>query len=1164
MTRHRRQHQFISNRTLRQQGRRFTDLIFAGKALDRDACLILKTSPIRLVAHVFQSTPLQRGKLIGRPFPQRVRDISCPIPSPCTDDLESEVKWSAALFVRYADELRELLSAVRAATRALLLGEYDDARAHLEQIHSKFGYSLWWIKLTLLLEELDSGLEGNRRTKNALAKDAPNLVRLFLHFFSQQSEATVSAEDYYDTLNAFLSPDAIGEPLASYYGFRLGSRSRPTITILPELLNYEESHSLLDRYFVWCQVCRLWFTENIPQADDEVGQAILAVAKSVNDVDASFLAALVDHSMAIEGELFAGVYQTVDAYTRGECAESLAASQMLLASYPECFELYELMVKSSLQLQSAGTSSLPAESIAAAVANSIAQVLQRSDATQEHLRLLRRLGCRLHSTSLSPAIEAFVQQHSTDEVPLRLDVQTSLAGSVPTPRVFATLYTGQEALTVLEKLIDAAPQNAATQLFLADQHAIQRVDEQACPYPPLPEVRRIRHQAYVEEKLAQFESALRLYEQMSAIVDDTSVYYADVRAGALRCLFKLGRLPECLRMLADSCAKQPHLISGAMLAEVLSRYSLDDTTILVGNIAWPILEATAQLLRASPVDSDRLHDFLDDFLSSHECRKPTELLQKQDLFAKDELNFLLRDVCTTTVLQSSIWYDSQEEVEKERIQLCRWLAENDEPSPRFLEEIADLTRVAAIRDLVHEADRSRVYVDTAGIVGSLPEVTHERAYRCASLFLLRDDTLKQCLDLVGFELSALTTGRVVFHDEGFKLFVSLFTELKDLFLGSTQYGLDANLSQRIRHGTLAGEIRAHFESHHLVTYMGQDGRYTDPTHWLERLAPLQSGSAAALTDAVTQLSESVDALIAIVRNEWIQIRADDGGSEMAMFDYNFTDDELYQAYASLELAGIEDQEDAVEAVFEKIFETLWSRTDANLDRVRYAILNVLRDDLFNLIQHFEQKLVTTIGDGATADLRTAVTSCRTAIGNGLLHMSEWFRSRVKQRVPDFHFQFAHLADALTGVVAQYCGPTQVECVPEVDAGLSVPGKAFRGIWDILFILLDNVAKHSACVKTSAELRVSGDAGSISICVASGVDPSVAMETLQESASSLSELHRAPEDLEATRQEGGSGHVKLQKILRYDLGCPDYSIRASVSDKHVFTVSVTMNPEWSDG
>lgn len=597
-----------------------------------------------------------------------------------------------------------------------------------------------------------------------------------------------------------------------------------------------------------------------------------------------------------------------------------------------------------------------------------------------------------------------------------------------------------------------------------------------------------------------------------------------------------------------------------MLNEILVQYNLDAPTTSVGDIAWPILAYTSQLLNSAPHDFDRLHDFLDDFLSAHDCRRPTELLDHLDKFQRVELRVLLSDVCRPAVLQSSIWYDSQEEVEKERIQICRWLAESEEQSSRYLDEIADLTRIAAIRELVHEADRSRVYVDTVGIEMALPEVTRERAFRCATLFLLRDEKLKECLDLAGFDIAGLNQNKVVFLDEGFKLFQSLFSELKEHFLGSTQYGLDANLSQRIRHGTLAGEIRSHFENHHLVTYMAQGGKYSAPVYWFDRIPENSEDKRQALSEAVARLSGGVDEAIATVRNTWIQIGTSTRNAD-AMFDYSFSDNELLDSYTNLDLAGISEPDAAASVVFGAIFHTLWTRTDDNLESVRRAIVNELRDKLFSLLGDFENRISASIDNPAAVDIRTASTNCRTALGNGLNHMSEWFKSGVKQRVPDF--QLSHLADALIGVVGQYCGPTHVSCSPVVSSDVSMPGHAFRGIWDVLFILMDNVAKHSKLEATHAGLEISHSSDHLVICVTNSVADSIQLEVLQSAAMSLRSLHEAPEDLEGARREGGSGHIKLRKILRYDLACPDYHIHASVSADRVFTVSVTMNPGWSD-
>jgi hypothetical protein len=468
-----------------------------------------------------------------------------------------------------------------------------------------------------------------------------------------------------------------------------------------------------------------------------------------------------------------------------------------------------------------------------------------------------------------------------------------------------------------------------------------------------------------------------------------------------------------------------------------------------------------------------------------------------------------------------------------------------------------LSHRSAVRDLIREADRSRVFVDTNGIEKALPEVTRERAFRCASLFLLRDDNLRKCLDIAGLDLASLGKSKVVFLDEGFKLFKTIFFDLREAFLGSTQYGLDANLSQRIRHGTLAGEIRSHFESHHLVTYVDASGSYSQPSHWLHRIASLSEGEKASLYDAVCNLSMATDNTIALVRNEWIQIRSENGPAG-ALFDFEFNEADLISAYSSMKLSASEDGESDITPVFQAVFNALWERTEVNLCNVRRAIMETLRDRLFSQLDDFESSL-QSIDAAKTAEIRMSIANCRTSVGNGLQTMSEWFRSGVKQRVPDS--QIEHLAVALSGVVANYCGPSHVACSVDVEPNIVVPGYAFRGVWDILFLLLDNAAKHSGGSMTNVLLKVTRDVGSLEILVSNSVDASIGMEDLRRTADQLSSLHRLPSNLEAARKEGGSGHTKLRKILQYDLHCSHYKIAASVGSNRTFVVQVTMNPEW---
>ena len=77
-----------------------------------------------------------------------------------------------------------------------------------------------------------------------------------------------------------------------------------------------------------------------------------------------------------------------------------------------------------------------------------------------------------------------------------------------------------------------------------------------------------------------------------------------------------------------------------------------------------------------------------------------------------------------------------------------------------------------------------------------------------TLGMLKDVSLRQTIEITKALMEEIDNSRIFIIDEGFRLFKQVFEDLKTQFLSSNKYGLDANLSQRIRHGTLAGALRA--------------------------------------------------------------------------------------------------------------------------------------------------------------------------------------------------------------------------------------------------------------------------------------------------------------------------------------------------------------------
>jgi hypothetical protein len=157
------------------------------------------------------------------------------------------------------------------------------------------------------------------------------------------------------------------------------------------------------------------------------------------------------------------------------------------------------------------------------------------------------------------------------------------------------------------------------------------------------------------------------------------------------------------------------------------------------DIAWPILQFLSQQLEYEEKSPSKIHDVFEDFLIACSCKKPSELFEISNQFNAREFSFFLRNVCAFEVLAESFWFESQDEIAVERISICEWLIENDPDNRRIdQDEIAEISRIRAVRELTHHAERSRIFVDTDAIIESLPKTIIDRATRCMTLGMLKD------------------------------------------------------------------------------------------------------------------------------------------------------------------------------------------------------------------------------------------------------------------------------------------------------------------------------------------------------------------------------------------------------------------------------------------
>ena len=221
------------------------------------------------------------------------------------------------------------------------------------------------------------------------------------------------------------------------------------------------------------------------------------------------------------------------------------------------------------------------------------------------------------------------------------------------------------------------------------------------------------------------------------------------------------------------------------------------------------------------------------------------------------------------------------------------------------------------------------------------------------------------------------------------LFREMFCEVRDLFVSSNEFGLSGYLSTGLRHGTLAGQLRAPFETYQLVTQRDEETKiYRDPSFWLDRYSTLPKAILLAMSERLQAFSRRVDELIDVARTEWIQVHTEakpTGG----LFDYTISDVRLAQLQQSVDGKTLYD--DFLNAVFD----LLWEITERSLRRVREQIDSCLKPLLMQEVDSLEHDIRAVFLTRDASEILASITKARTSAQYAVDKIASWFK-RAKE------------------------------------------------------------------------------------------------------------------------------------------------------------------------
>jgi hypothetical protein len=1082
-------------------------------ALDETMFNELLNEPFEIVRRVLSKLQVERNlpPILDCVFPSADQFAWYPPPRLKGATLEAILRLSIARVVTYSEKLNKFVDLQRKFTESLVTKKWSNSESLLERYEKLFGVSSWWLESRLLLADCIGGFE---RTRDELTKilklPLPNNALVVAEFASQRVDATMSIIEYIRQVHSMVANGRHEETepsLPTYLCFILNvpniGFTPPSSQEMSYILRAELTRPVIDCYLSLKRL--LWLiasSDSFKILDSDTKTALNAFSK------------LVDPSVQFVNQFLASTSaaQTLDEITRIQAEvlydpeHAITQCVELVRNDSTSFANYELLSTACVMSDCDVPVVFDTESLAQRLLEGLREFLSYRESTVQAYWFLLKCANSLSSTCLGHQLGAFALK--CHPVPLSIIRRekcihyfTSQAGMFPS-------LVGLNSKTSLQDQSDTAPKNVAPLLAQATDLLCQESDG----------------------------DAISLFRQIIKQDPIDNYCYTEAVRGVVEAMVKTNQCNSAVQVLSDSRIPPILLNFIVPVKRLIASYSKQNSETDVSLIGWPILFLFGNIFNNVP--SRQLHSAYANFLEAHKCSYPHQLLELGDSrFASTQLQAFLHGVCTIDCIQSDISFGGTDEVEHERMLLLQQLQLLDPDSATsYASEISQLQQQIAIRKAINYVSESKVYFNTEGIEKSLPKTYYEQFKRYLQYKKLSVESRLIPSDTWTINDDGIRKTR----DGAFVLFYQLFNEIRHAVLFSNEHGLDSYLSVRIRHQTIKGAIRSVFDQLRLIADM-EKGVYRVGEQWFEGFGLVESSLRNEIETAIIRFSVIVDHIIDKVSGKWMRIR-EPGLNGEGWFDLDFAESEL--ELVSERLLDIED-----ELMFlDNIIYIIRERVNDVLVTVRQKVYSILGVELDRALDQLSNDL-ELLNPGIPLDLTGAITRCRTALQNELREIANWFQLQDVLRLEDFPFRT--LLQASIENVRKCFPSSNFSCAITGGSTLVIGGRFFPALWDLCFLLFENVVKHSDELSNATTVLVSQTSETLTLRFSNRLNANqISQETLDRIKAA--QIHEPA----MIRMEGGSGFAKIRNILESDLRMGKESFRVEIQDD-VFEAVVTL-------
>lgn len=564
-------------------------------------------------------------------------------------------------------------------------------------------------------------------------------------------------------------------------------------------------------------------------------------------------------------------------------------------------------------------------------------------------------------------------------------------------------------------------------------------------------------------------------------------------------------------------------------------------------------------------DADTIYLIYKKYLNQCGVSKASEIV----VDGNSKQRYFLENVAVPGVMTLHVRvFKSVREVMDERSAICSNLYDRYQDK-RMNDEISAICRDIKIRELNNQVDESKIFVD----VQSIKEHESEETKTLYELFSTATNQVAFKEVLYGELLSRLAQRGVKFVevDEKGDIRVSegpvelvnyrkdvlsqIFYTVRDQFLFNPKYGLDNYLSTRIRHGTLVNQLRNHFEERNLVTNT-IGGEYAINNYWISTQFRLRNTDTLKCILLFESFSKGIDEIITDIKDSYIQVKTEENNTkELGCFDFDkkyFADD--------IESLLLKSTLNTFDSCFSAIVDCLWQQTEKCLETMREK-LNDSQTKMISLLHSLQKDVLDIIGDNnaKTNDFKDAISYCQNEIQNDFQIVNKWFK---KSNYVDFDFTIEQVIDTSLGFIRR--NNTYIQN-PEMNITSStvLQGRYFGTLYDIFHDILNNAMDYEKLHRMRQKwiISVTEEDGSMIIKVSNPIREKD-VESLKLKVNEINKTHDEMLYEGKSRKEGNSGCLKIFNAVSYHLGSSNNQYKNEIDEnenKFVVNVVIELKP-----